>query len=477
MIRIREHISDTHATVDNAVAKSIIKGILNKLGVKGKVALTKQGREYANKYWNTGKTLHTRDGVFPLVVTCSYSEEYSKGALVNSSIQKNSTSNVLRDAKNNISVDVANVGLVTMLEMEFRSKSDNLIVDIENNLRLMRMDNTDVFELRAVYKYFMTTNAFDVVSLAGDDNIEDYMAENTDSRFTLISTIDGARSQYGFRVDTLIQVTITTETDREQSTYDSGDSVFVYTLSLRYMYERPTYIDTKYDYIINGKMIPSRLIPNVSNIRLINDLNDINILAPHNSVLDFVYGVTDGGYYIRIPEFDQHTDIQTYSPYTTIFSVLLEENPDNSKVLFNLNRLGELELSPTVLELLKKEREFITKDSESIFKLVLFCGNKQIPSEGVTIDYELNVIAPDTLVCNGTLRALFLIINDSSYLKRTAFTRLKDTDTFNLVKDLGLLNRATDLREMSFELPLPEKHSPEYIVAYSDVVVNYIRKV
>jgi len=475
MIHIREHILDTHSTIETPVAKSVIKGVCSILNVKGKIALTKNGKDYANKYWDAGNTDNTKDGVRPLVITCSYSDEYEPSTLVNSNVNKPKSRPVFRDESNNISVDTLHIGKRNTLTMEFRTKSDNMASNIEDALRLMRIENTDVFDLRILYKYFMGSNAFNIVKYAGGSDIEDYMASNTDTRFTLISTIDGSRAQYGFKVNSLVQATITSDSANDKVEFDRDSSTYMYTLTLKYMYEKPTYMDIKYDYVINDSVIPDSLIPDDVGIRAVKDLKD-NGFESINPIIDYIYGVKDGGYYIRIPEWDRHVDLPNYTPYTTIFSVLLEPNTDGSLILFNLNSLGDLKLDPAVLKLLQDEKNYLIGE-HSIFNITLHCGGKTITSEHLVIDSALNIISNAEIECKGPIRVLVGIVNDSSYLPKVDLTRLQNKDVFNDLKDLGYLDRSSDVRELEFELNLPGMLKSEYIVMYSDVVSKYIGKV
>jgi len=475
MIQMREYIKDIHSTVETAVAKSIIKGICKKLDIEGKIALVKSGKEYANKYWNTGDTKYTRTGKHPLVITCIHEEEYTPETLNRTRVINNNVKPVFKDESNGTSINVLHVGLRNVISIEIHSKSENLLDRVENTLRVLRLEHLDVFELNTLYRYYMTNTANALVKFLGEGKkLEDYVAANTDSRFTLISNIDGSKSEYGFKTNSLVQVVISSDIDTEKVTYDSGEGVYTYTLRVKYEYERPTFMDCYYDYSINGKNIPDELMPAERHYDVIKDLN-LNVLENNTSVIRTLYGDDTNGYYIRIPEYDKHTDIAVREPYTPIFSVLINIDKDNPLPLFNLKELGDLKLDDKVISLLGDEYNYLTEYSRSIFRVITYCGTKQLPDDTLFVDKDLNVTLNKPLTCNGALRIIFVIINDSTHIYNKDLKRLIKAKAFNKTKELGLLNRTTDKQTIDYKLDIPEIGEVEYVHMYSDIVINYMK--
>jgi len=475
MIVMSEYINDTHNTVETSVAKSVIKGMCKKLDIDGKIALVKEGKEYANKYWNTGDTSKSKTGQHPLVITCIHESEYTPETLGLTRTRHNNAKPVFKDDNLNIGINVLHVGINNTLSMEIHSRSENLLDRVEHSLRLSRLTNLDIFNLNVLYRYYMTSTANALVRL-GSDKPEEYIPKHTDSRFTLLSTIDGGKAEYGFKTNAMVQVTISTDVGTEKVRYDNSSGTYTYTIVLKYQYERPTFMDCHYDYMVNGKMVPDELLPAEANYRLLESLNSGNTIIGYESLIKSIYGEEGNGYYIRIPELDKHTDVPVRKPYIPIFSVLIGTDPKNPNLLFNLNQLGEFTLSDKVIALLKEEYPFLHAYSRTIFKITLYSGDVQLHDDIAYVDSELNVVLKEELPNAKTIRVLFSVLEDSSHLFKEDFKRLSKKSILGYLKDLGYLNREGDKRNLSFRLDLPKYiEDDSYIQMYSDVVIKYFK--
>ena len=520
MISTREYISDTDATVGSNVAKSVLNGLKKVLGVEAKIALTTDGKGYANKYWNVGNnTDQTAPGIYPMVMTCVHEIDYSKEALVNTKLRNNSIKPLFVD-ETGASVNVLNIGTENRINIEIRSKSENTLTNLESRLRLIGLQNANIFNLGILYKYYMTPSAIYLVKfLAGDVKLEDYVPPRTDSRFSLISNISGTKAELGFKVKGIAQVRITSDVIQNKVSYMEEDNTWLYRLSISYMYEKPTYMDIKYDYVLKGLVVPDTLFPNPQIYKFAIDLShtngsvkavanrfdyidDVNVVKEDVSVANInssdinrliAKGDNTNGYYIRIPEYDEHLSKTAVDHYTILLSALITTpftNPIsidgiNGYILANLNELGKVVLNDNTVNFMKSEHDFMVGFGESVFRVTVYCNDTQIKSSNLYIDENLNVILKDVVTCEGTIRVFLNIINDAKDLNILDNKRIKDKDNSeNIVKDLGFTNGYVDditssdytgVNTYGFELGLPYIGKVTYTMVYTDVITRLFK--
>lgn len=473
MIVMREFIKDTHVTVVTPVAKSVIRGLCKLLNVKGKIALVKDGKGYASKYWNVGNTTDTTVGVRPLVITAKHNEEHTKPSLGRTRVRHNNIQPLFKD-ESGAFIDILAVGTSNVIQLEIFSKSENLLEELEYNLRLKRVEHLDIFPLEVIYFYYMPIKAYTLVNfLSKEEDMATFLPARTDSRFTLVSTINGSRQQYGFKTHSSVEVSIISDIDTESVIFDKDAGVYSYTFNVKYVYEKPIYMDSHYDYILKGGLLPNSLLPKDDKITIPTPLNH-NAGTMHYTIDPNIHGGSEFGYYIRIPAFDKHEDIFIRPPYTPIFSVMLETDPNNPNVLFNLRELGSLELTEEVLEFILEEKDYIIEYGASIFKIDLFCGDTLIPNT-LTIDEDLNVIVDEEITCDKTPRVIVSIIDSGEHLFLKHFERLKKKGALGKLKEFGYIEVGTNVIGIEYIFDLPDRLDQEYIFSYS-YIVNKILK-
>ena len=212
-----------------------------------------------------------------------------------------------------------------------------------------------------------------------------------------------------------------TTMDKEK---DEIGAVWTCQFDYEYHYDKPISVVLTYPLLLNNKMVPPQLYPeihfDINRLKLRSGLTRQNytIIAQDNGFNWHIRGA-----YIRIPEFDDWSNQLKRNDVKTLLSAMLIVDPDKPKEVCNLIDLGDWGLHPALHESFKKQHRWLGMRNEFPFHVALYNGDVYQGDTALHFDYDLNVETKYDMSIENMYHMVITVVRDIKLLSPDAQKR------------------------------------------------------
>lgn len=324
------------------------------------------------------------------------------------------------------------------ISIRYRSKSPSDGKRWRDAIRLHKSNMRDILMHDIEYHYPFPNEAFNILkeihrlreNVDGyNETLVDWLAANSTTRMTTLVNQAGKQAQL---VVAEKQMRILGQYDfdiaPEEGEADAEGRAWVTTFNYNVSFDVPVAINMKYPFMIHNQLIPE---PYASYNQAL-DIDNVN-KAYSSSLSALAYfestaqldRIKEKTQVVKIPDFDEFLPTSQVYGTQPLVTALCEIDPENKRLLLNLNDLGDYALDSEILEFIKGEYSFLSLPYKSIFHISLYKWSALSSDRKVFVNSNLDVLAREDLSLRVNNRVVISVVKDITLLDRAALTRLK----------------------------------------------------
>ena len=216
----------------------------------------------------------------------------------------------------------------------------------------------------------------------------------------------------------------------EKPERDSDNGVWTISFSYKFSFDKPIAATMKYPLLVHNQALPEEYVDfNEDELNLNRQplIADGRVASLNYFEYDSAYNrIIPDKLFIRIPEFDDYQIDQMTKGTGTVFLALCQLDPEDPKMLLNLNELGDIVIDNDIMEFIKAEEwRYMLKPFYSILNVSLYKNKSLMDHEAIVCDSDLNLRLASDPNFRNEYRIRFSILCDLSLLSFDAVERLK----------------------------------------------------
>lgn len=264
------------------------------------------------------------------------------------------------------------------------------------------------------------------------DSYLDYLYKYTHDGLTHVSEASGTQ------IDPVIKYRLSRINGRfqvaplpEKPSYQDNGSIWELQLEYKADYDIPAAVILTYPIMIHNQYLGEDFI---GHLERETDLRDKQLR--HSSTQTYTYPFEFGKVsglnlvqdkYINIPRIDHWEPPIAPVNTATVFTALLQQDDQDSRLLLNLKELGDVYLSPELIKFMSdSEHRYMSQPYTSVFYCNLYEGSYMRGPGSLRIDKDLNVYALEPLDVREIYRLRLGLCVDTKMLSRGALDRMWD---------------------------------------------------
>ncbi len=387
------------------------------------------------------------------------------------------------------------------LNIDYRAESKAQAIAWKNRLESKLMNYGDINLHTATYHYMVPPLIVSLIKhihtlrenvAPYGETFQEYLAGYVNSQATVITSQDGkgtdlAIAETQIRVQGLYDFEVRPEKGQAQD----GGSAWITSFSYKFTYDKPIQVNMTYPVMVHNQLIDPKFIPidnapNLDNHRKSFSLsgNVFHFFEATNEIHRFKNNIHK---VVTIPKFDEfRPDVQVHDT-GTLFTALLNVDPDQPKLLLNLKDIGDYQIDPDVLEYLESEWKWLTVPYKIPYHISLYKSTKLMEEKSITSDIDLNITTVNDMNLRHVHQLRFSIVTDIDSINLESLQRLKQYPKA-LVKtllamnvnmaQLKLISQRVDFTEIMKEHIKDGGYSWDYIhrnrIQYNTVNSSYV---
>lgn len=402
MANLRVEIRDTQETITRRIALDVVKGIAGALSLPPEVTVHFPSMEDTERVRLTENTDEAAKRMYPsctfkIVVTDITDEQYAQATL----IQKNETRPIFRDTKLGILASPVYERRIMTINLAINCP-DKVIADrIRNDMRYSSLNNRLGLFHEAEYHYIIPdvflailTRLFKSTNEYRDDaqTMGEWLDERFDTQVVRKSTVAGVHTAFvKNEVIKLLYGLFDFKGQPNETQSEEHGTKHVIEFGYEVKYDRPLSLMLEYPIFIHNRRIDKQLI-DFGRKYVYEDLLEIPTRTTYlNALHGRMRDLRDANDGISIPHYDDWSPKHTH-PYTqTLFKIRVIVNQDDSRELFNLGELGEVNFKEPVLRYMRKNNNEVLNHRQALILVTLYINGEIADSDKLTLDSDLNL--------------------------------------------------------------------------------------
>lgn len=442
MPQVNIAIGNTYDTITRPVAVGIAKDCLKMMGFDERAYVAFEG--FNNSFMNKNNSLEPINKNFfgtDTTATVEIVEQPKVEQTLAMSVFRPDELCIFRDEGSNLFIrpvrQMNTVELTFRLRFDQKSEAMRWRDDINARAALLRHDTYH----RVTYSYpipmqFMEFlfDAHKIIAEHDPDEPTDFAEwfyKYADERATTLTNVGGMEHMVVIP-ETQVRVLgwFNFEGVPEKPTLDRDSNTWEVEWSYTYIYDKIIECVLYHELLIRQQLIADRFIPDNKPYDLYMEAN----LAMNNSQALAEHHLPDferyGGIAInRVPGADTWYPLdacRTFNlrNYRPVFIALAAISNDDPRTVANLLELGDFEIAPAVLDLIRQELQYVTEPHKSIVNISIFSDNDQAFPDQQVLDEDLNLKATFDLSTKPIYRVVISIIRDLHWLDKDAQDRI-----------------------------------------------------
>lgn len=446
MPQVNQAIGNTYDTITRPVAIGVAKDCLKQMGFNENAYLSflgfgENGLNKTNSFEEINKNFFGTDTTAEI----TFREQPRQGMMYTTSVFRPDQLCFFRDEKSNLYLrpvkQPSEIEITFKLRFESLPEANRWRDDIYARSTLLRHKNyhrvTYSYPIPVIYMNFL----WDMHTLIKKSDPEeeqdfaDYFFKYADKRAATL-TNHAYIEHMPVIPETQVRVLgwYNFEEIVDEPTHDKEKGTWEVEWSYTFLYDKVIECVLYHELVVRQNVIQDHWLPednpyNVDGLSQETDLagSNSNELAEHHlpdfetrsDILVNRQPVGDTWYPLQAL---QH-DLRDYKPSFIVLTTLL---PDDSRLVVNLNELGDFEIHPSVMALIKKDRKYVTDHNESVINVSIFGDECVAFPRQQFLDEELNLKATGDLSRQPVYRVVISVLKDLSKLSEEAQDRAKD---------------------------------------------------
>lgn len=427
---ISAEIPEIIESVIRPIVFDITRNILSRTGIgkEASVLLNKDGSEALQL--NSALGSISTDVKFDSKehIRVSMEEEYSEDDLLDKKITDSGHHAIFYDKKLEVWIKPVYYKTRTTLsfELQFNSetRANNWMQGIRRRLSGDRQHNRHTVQ----YHYPITVTFMHILveiwklreNVGGyGDTFGTWLRNHFTDRVTVMTNQAGRASIYAIN-ETQTGINGWFDFDRPPKP-SKTDNLWTASFGYTFEYDKPGAFAMAYPLMVHNQIVPGNLRVRGENFNALVDpefsSHTTSRLAKLN-VTNFMPGSSYGG--ISIPSWDEWMPDRIKGHYSTAVRAMVQVDVNNPRNLLDLDKLGLVQLDPTVREHMAKYPECITQLYQHPYHITLFRNNLPLYSDALTVTDDLQVLSTFDLDIRHRYHICITVITDISMLSDVA---------------------------------------------------------
>lgn len=262
------------------------------------------------------------------------------------------------------------------------------------------------------------------------EDFDTFFKNNMTQKASLLSNFSGTHQEWGIGEKQMrVLGWFDFEGAPEQGSREDEDDTWTIAFSYKFRYDKPVACVMQYPLVIHNQLLSSRYRPSSTAYQLEQHRRSYSHSGKGFSMFDKTrdtaqFSMQSG---IAIPDFDEFLPSSVLTSTKRVFTTLVTIDPANRRFLLSLLDLGRTwSLNPLIVNFLKAEAPYLTKDYGTIFGLQLYRGADRLPDAMLTIDSDLNVTSTVDLPLRHYYHVRLSLLTDLSALSEETRARLRE---------------------------------------------------
>jgi hypothetical protein len=422
-MRFRHPIGSTEKSVGHTVAVSVIDDLKRFLG-KG---LTLSSVTDNEKNINFNIDTDEDEDLHNSYIDVTYKEKPS--SLGTYAIEGLTTPAIILDKE--INIRPTYVPSRIEFDISFTSKSKVETYNLAKSLKSLILDNKKVNSHNIEYRYYVPRYILKLLfvifkykePVIGGD-FKTYFESIMSNNISLAFSQDGVPKEI-VALERQLNVTgmfSNLSVDESSIKFDKDKGIYKYVFNYSIEYIKAEYIDVSYQYVVHNKLLPKEVLAlrnelTTTEARYLGEMYLERIVTQGSWLYKAMEEIPKRGY-IQIPRFDVESNIEQVDGMLNVFSVLCLVGDDKT-FLFNLNDLGDVQFTESVLSYLYDARNGLCSTNGAFFNIYLY-EDDVISEIEIYVDEELNVRSVGELNIENMYRCMIRIVPNISRLNKEA---------------------------------------------------------
>jgi hypothetical protein len=438
--------TDIHWSVERPVTLSVVKDVERITGIACDVQLNFFGPE--------GKRYQKQNNVIPgqpedsfgfnEQVTVDVQEEFDLDAVLSSALSRPEHHPIFRDDDLRFYIKPVYAQTKVTVAFKYRSSDRNQALMWRNQMHMLATAYVSVLLHEVEYDYQLNEEVLEIVmevwklreTVEGyGESASEYFTKRLSPKAHLMSSQNGKSKAWAIKEkQTEVQGYFEFEKIPEKAEKESHDT-WASTFSYIFEYMKPIGCFVQYPLVIHNQMVDERFIPAkktyaLEDRRIRRSLSNLcfsNFRSDSDNQAAFGY---EG---MNLPDFDDWRPSEVLPTTVKVFTAQVAISSEDKRTLLNLEELGDVKLSPDLLEWFKAgEYIHLVKAFRSIFQVSLYEDDKRLDESLYTLDPDLTVRSFDDLDIRKIYHVRLSIVTDLRYLNVKDIARVQTNPTIGL---------------------------------------------
>lgn len=429
-----------HWSVERPVLLSVIRNIINLLQISSNTQVNFFGLQGVR--FQEGTTLESL-GVasnnfnFNEQLEVEVDDQYDAEHLYSIMLAKAGHQSIFLDQALGVDVQPIYAPCKVTISFKYRATDVNQANRWRQNIVMLTSSYHKLFLHEVEYDYHLSEEILELIMevwskrehQAGyGEQAAEYFTKHLNPRAHLVSSQNGDTRAWAVKERQIeIQGYFDFTTVPEKPTREHENATVTTAFSYVFEYQKPIACRVDFPLVIHNQMIDSKYItpPDYSTIEKPRRLSWQN-QAQQIFRTDIRNKVSYGYEGINIPSFDDWMPRDVLHSTVKIFTAQVAITPEDPRSLLNLKDLGEVSLSPVLIEWLESgEYMHLCRDYRSILSLTVYEGPDRLVDSDYILTENLDVVATRDLDLRKCYHVRLGLVTDVRYLKSTSIARIQ----------------------------------------------------
>jgi len=375
---------------------------------------------------------------FESQVTVEVEEEFLEEAQLTTPVFRNENAFIFGDPYIGVFMRPVYAPSELTINFRFRARDRQMASTWRNEIRARVAMMRDEHIFSATYHYLLPVTCFPILKHIHElrekvepygESWDEYFKKHRSDRVHLVTNLAGKQDAWAFaETQSRIVGWFDFQGAPEKGSKEDEADTWTIDFSYKFRYEKPTNLAFEYPLVVHNQLISKKFRPTTQDFNEIYQASYRSLSSSNYSYFEaqgtnWAVGHTQG---FVVPAYNDFKPNVTLPALRRVYDVMLAQDPKTPLFLFNLNEVGDLKFDDDVLELMKKEAQYIKKPYETVFTLSIYMQGKLMSPDSFRIDKDLNVYLTSEVSYRNRLDARLSILTNYSKLKKEALDRLKE---------------------------------------------------
>lgn len=442
MPKIYLPLPETDTSVVRPIVFDIVRGLLEITQIPESTPIYYKGQ--TSTIAQKGSTLQsgdTRDNTklaSNSFVTIEVTETYMEDALSSTAISQYEHPPIFHDHSLRISIKPIYIHNEYTVTFRYQDKSKIQAQRWRNDIRMKISHLRDINIHTATYHFVMPLEIMRLLQEIYkhreavepyNQTFNTYFDSFATTKFTTVSNLDGSSQVQAVKeTQTRIQGIFDFVSGPDEPALDTESQTYVSEITYKFWFDKPIGCHISYPVMIHNQLIDTSFIPRDGEDLEKHDMlysHSLNALH-HMENMEIMKRADYDFKVVNIPPYDDFAP-DNYPPDTVpLCHALCQIDPNDKKYVLDLNDLGEYEIDPDIMVLMKdQEFTFMTKPYQSLFQFSLYRWQHLTDDKQVFIDSNLKLYSKEPLDLRTNHYVRFSLVSDLNVLPVPALKRLR----------------------------------------------------